>query len=131
MAGNNSKRVLKRERLRDYVAAFVLAGLDEHVGAELEFFAERVRYYDSGEIDREKIRADLARYAARWPERHFWLAGDIDVKMQPDSRFRVTFPLRYELANGTKHLRGTVRKTLLLEVRGDDLQIVAVNETQA
>ena len=31
------------ERLRDYVAAFVLAGLDRNVGAETEFFADRVQ----------------------------------------------------------------------------------------
>ena len=36
------------DRLRDYVAAFVLAGLDKSVGAEAEFFADRVEYYDQG-----------------------------------------------------------------------------------
>src|SRR3954465_2863474 len=38
-AQNMQTFVLSRERLRDYVAAFVLAGLDRDVGAELEFFA--------------------------------------------------------------------------------------------
>jgi peptidoglycan hydrolase-like protein with peptidoglycan-binding domain len=33
------------ERLRDYVGAFVLAGLDPQVGAELEFFADQVDYF--------------------------------------------------------------------------------------
>jgi hypothetical protein len=42
------------ERLRDYVGAFVLAGLDPHVGSETEFFADRVEYYDEGVIGREK-----------------------------------------------------------------------------
>ena len=42
--------VLSRERLRDYVAAFVLAGLDSTVGAELEFFADKVRYFDDGVV---------------------------------------------------------------------------------
>jgi peptidoglycan hydrolase-like protein with peptidoglycan-binding domain len=46
------------ERLRDYVAAFVLAGLDRNVGAEVEFFGDRVDYYDQGTMDREKIRED-------------------------------------------------------------------------
>ncbi|MDQ6859880.1 MAG: peptidoglycan-binding protein [Verrucomicrobiota bacterium] len=122
---------LKKERLRDYVAAFVLAGLDPQVGAELEFFSDRVRYYNEGEIGREKIRADLASYDRHWPQRRFWLAGDLDVGMQPDSRVRVSFPLRYDLANGAKHKSGRVRKTLLLEIRGEDLEIVAVDETKA
>jgi peptidoglycan hydrolase-like protein with peptidoglycan-binding domain len=119
------------ERLRDYVGAFVLAGLDPKVGSEAAFFADRVQYYDSGMMDREKIREDLRRYDARWPDRRFWLAGDITVEPQSDNRVRVTFPLKYELRNGAKHSAGKVDKTLVLERAGDDLQIVAVNERKA
>ena len=127
-AGYGSVLVLSRERLRDYVGAFVLAGLDPRVGAELEFFGDRVDYYNQGTLPREKIRADLQSYARRWPERRFWLAGEVDVEPQPDSRLRVTFPLRYEVRNGSKRSSGTVVKSLLVEVVGEDLQIVAVNE---
>jgi peptidoglycan hydrolase-like protein with peptidoglycan-binding domain len=117
-----------KDRLRDYIGAFVLAGLDPHVGSETEFFGDRVAYYDEGVIDREKIRKDLQRYAARWPDRRFWLDGDINVEPQNGSRMRVTFPLRYDLRNGAKHSSGKINKTLVLKRDGDDLQIVAVNE---
>lgn len=123
--------VLSRERLRDYVAAFVLAGLDPSVGAELEFFAERVNYFNEGTVSREKIERDLQRYNQRWPTRRFWLAGQVEVVPRPDSRLRVTFPLRYELRRGAKHSSGTMRKTLVVEVTGEDLQIVAVDERKA
>jgi peptidoglycan hydrolase-like protein with peptidoglycan-binding domain len=119
------------ERLRDYVAAFVLAGLDKNVGAETEFFADRVEYYDSGTMDREKIREDLKRYDERWPERHFWVAGAINVEPQSENRVRVTFPLGFKLRNGNKNSSGKVNKTLVLEAAGDDLQIVAVNEQKS
>ena len=119
---------MSEERVRDYVGAFVLAGLDPQVGAEAAFFADRVRYYNEGTKDREKIREDLKRYDSRWPGRKFWLAGHITVEPQTDKRVRVTFPLRYELRNGAKHSSGKVAKTLVLEQAGDDLQIVAVNE---
>jgi peptidoglycan hydrolase-like protein with peptidoglycan-binding domain len=116
------------ERLRDYVAAFVLAGLDKNVAAETEFFADRVEYYDQGTMDREKIREDLKRYDERWPERHFWVAGAINIEPQSDQRARVTFPLGFKLRNGNKQSSGKVDKTLVLEAAGDDLQIVAVSE---
>jgi peptidoglycan hydrolase-like protein with peptidoglycan-binding domain len=119
------------ERLRDYVGAFVLAGLDPHVGAETDFFADQVQYYDQGVMSRDKIRKDLQRYAAHWPQRRFWLAGDITVEPENGNRVRVTFPLRYELRNGPKHLSGKINKTLVLESAGDDLQIVSVNERKA
>ena len=118
-------------RFRDYVAAYVLAGLDRNVGGETEFFADRVQYYDQGIMDRERIREDLKRYDERWPERHFWVAGKITVEPQSDNRVRVTFPLGFKLRNANKQSSGKVDKTLLLEPAGDDLQIVAVNERKA
>lgn len=116
------------ERMRDYVAAFVLAGVEKNVGAEAEFFADRVEYYDQGTMDREKIRQDLKRYDEHWPERHFWIAGPINVEPQTDNRVRVTFPLGFKLRNANRNSSGKVNKTLVLERAGDDLQIVAVNE---
>jgi peptidoglycan hydrolase-like protein with peptidoglycan-binding domain len=122
---------ISTERLRDYVGAFVLAGLDPHVGSETDFFAERVQYYDQGVIGREKIRKDLQRYATRWPERSFWLDGDITAEPQNGNSVRVTFPLRYELRKGGKHSSGKINKTLVLEAAGDDLQIVSINERKS
>lgn len=116
------------ERIRDYVGAFVLAGLDPQVGSEAEFFADRVDYFGEKNITREKIRRDLQRYDNRWPKRGFWLAGELEVTPIKD-KLKVSFPLRYELRNGPKHSAGKVLKTLVLEKTGaDDLQIVAVNE---
>jgi len=119
------------ERLRDYVAAFVLAGLDPRVGAEAEFFADRVDYFGEHNVGREKIRRDLQRYDNRWPERGFSLEGELAVTPLKD-RLQVGFLLRYELRSGSRHSSGKVWKTLVLEKTGaDDLQIVSVNERKA
>lgn len=119
------------ERLRDYVGAFILAGLDPQVGAELEFFAERVDYFGERAVPREKIRGDLVRYNKRWPERRFWLAGDLRVEPQPNECLKVTFPLRFELAGGKRKSSGQVQKSLVLREAGEDLEIVAVDEKKA
>jgi peptidoglycan hydrolase-like protein with peptidoglycan-binding domain len=120
-----------RDRLRDYVAAFVLAGLDPQVGAEAEFFADRVDYFGEHNVTREKIQRDLQRYDNRWPQRSFWLAGDLAVS-PTKNKIQVSFPLRYELRNGPSRKSGQVWKTLVLEKTGaDDFQIVAVNERNA
>ena len=120
-----------RERLHDYIGAFVLAGLDPQVGSEAEFFADRVNYFGEPNVSREKIRRDLQRYDNRWPERRFWLAGELEV-FPVKNQLRVGFPLRYELRGGSRHSSGRVWKTLLLEkTNDDDLQIVAVNERKS
>ncbi len=46
-------------------------------------------------------------------------------------RVKVTFPLRYELRNGTRHSSGKISKTVVLEPAGDDFQITAVNERKS
>ena len=130
-AATTSPAKADRDRLHDYVAAFVLAGLDPQVGAETEFFADRVEYFGERNVSREKIRQDLQRYNERWPKRGFWLAGNLEVS-RSNERLKVTFPLRYELQNGPKRKAGKVLKTLVLkESGGDDLQIVAVSERKA
>ncbi len=121
-----------KERLRDYVGAFVLAGLDPQIGAELEFFADRVSYFGEANVSRQKIRDDLLRYDRQWPQRQFWLAGEVDVTRQADGKIRVTFPLRYELRNGSKRSSGKVIKSLVLRQASEgDLEIVGVNERKA
>lgn len=123
-----SSGAYNRERLRDYIAAFVLAGLDPQVGAETEFFAERVNYFGKPGVSRETIRRDLQRYNTRWPQRAFSLAGELAIT-SVNENLKVAFPLRYNLRNGSKHASGQVLKTLVLKKVGtDDLQIVAVNE---
>jgi hypothetical protein len=129
-SADDSELTLSRERLRDYVGAFVLAGLDPTVGAELEFFGDQVRYYDDGVLGRDAIRRSLQSYNAKWPQRRFWIDGDITAEPESGGQLRVTFPLRYELRSGSERSSGRILKTLLLEVAGDDLQIVAVNETK-
>jgi peptidoglycan hydrolase-like protein with peptidoglycan-binding domain len=117
------------DRLRDYVAAFVLAGLDPHVGSELEFFASHVDYFGATNVSRDRIQQDLLRYDHQWPERRFWLDGDIQIPPQSINAVKVIFPLRYELRNGQKRASGKVLKTLtLMKLSGNQLQIIVVNE---
>ncbi len=120
------------ERLRDYVAAFVLAGLDPKIGAELEFFADRVDYFGERNVGRQTIQRDLLRYDRKWPKRRFWLAGNPEVETESSGELRVTLPLRYDLRSRSRHASGEVMKTLtLLKTDDGDLQIIAVNESKA
>ncbi len=118
--------------MRNYVAAFILAGLDPHIGSELEFFAPQVDYFGARNVSRERIERDLVRYDRQWPERRFWLDGDIQVKRRSGAAIEFVFPLRYELRNGSKRASGKVMKSLSLVAGGDnEMQIVAVDEHKA
>lgn len=121
--------VVSPESLRDYVEAFVQAGLSRPAGSELKFFAERVDYFGAANVPREQIQRDLVRYNEKWPHRTFWIDGDIRIEKPNDNEIKLVFPLRYELRNGSRHASGKVLKSLtLLKTANNQLQIVAVNE---
>jgi peptidoglycan hydrolase-like protein with peptidoglycan-binding domain len=117
------------DNLRDYVEAFVQAGLARPQGGEIKFFAESVDYFGRPNVPREQIQRDLVRYNQKWPHRRFWIDGDIQFQEQSGSGIKLLFPLRYELRNGARHTSGKVLKSLtLLKTANNELQIVAVNE---
>src|SRR5439155_14067628 len=120
------------DSLRDYVEAFVQAGLARPVGSELKFFAERVDYFGAPNVARQQIKRDLVRYNRKWPHRRFWIDGDVQVERQSGNEIKLLFPLRYELRNGSRHASGKVLKSLTLVKTADNkMQIVAVNESKA
>ena len=120
------------DSLRDYVEAFVQAGLARPVGSELKFFAERVDYFGAPNVARQQIERDLVRYNRKWPHRRFWIDGDVQVERQSGNEIKLLFPLRYELRNRSRHALGKVLKSLtLVKTADNEMQIVAVNESKA
>src|SRR5439155_243410 len=75
--------------LRDYVEAFVQAGLARPVGSELKFFAERVNYFGAPNVARQHIQRDLVRYNKKWPHRRFWIDGDLQVEPQSGNEIKL------------------------------------------
>ncbi|MGI9114725.1 MAG: peptidoglycan-binding domain-containing protein [Chthoniobacterales bacterium] len=118
------------DRLRDYVEAFVQAGLARPPGSEIRFFAENVDYFGAPNVPRQKIQRDLEGYNQKWPHRRFWIDGNIEIAQERGSnQIKLVFPLRYELHNGGRYASGRVLKSLtLLKTADNEMQITAVNE---
>ncbi len=121
------------ERFRDYVEAFVQAGLARPQGSEIKFFADNVDYLGTSNIPRQEVQRDLVRYNQKWPHRRFWIDGDIQIQQQSDgNEIKLVFPVRYELRNGSRYASGKVLKSLtLLKTANNEMQITALNEWKA
>jgi peptidoglycan hydrolase-like protein with peptidoglycan-binding domain len=129
---SSAKGIENPERLRDYIEAFILAGLAPSPDAEIKFFADSVDYFGAPNIPRQQIQSDLVRYDQKWPHRRFWMDGDIQIQQQGGNAIKLVFPLRYELRNGSRYASGKVMKSLtLFKTANDELQVVAVNEWKA
>jgi peptidoglycan hydrolase-like protein with peptidoglycan-binding domain len=120
------------ERFRDYIEAFIVAGLARPPGSEIKFFAENVDYLGTPNVTRQQVQRDLVRYNEKWPHRQFWMDGDIQIERQSDNKIKLAFPLRYELRNGSRHASGKVLKRLtVVQTANNEMQIVAVDEWKA
>jgi peptidoglycan hydrolase-like protein with peptidoglycan-binding domain len=117
------------DQIRDFIAGFVVAGITSDVEPELQFYADRADYYDSGLVGKDFIRNDILRYNQKWPVRQYWLEGDVRILdgIEADA-IAVQFQIRYVVQNQQKESRGTAIKTLKLRKIQDGLEIISVRE---
>ncbi len=129
----SGSETMNPESLRDYVEAFVQAGVARPQGSEIKFFADTVDYFGRANVSRQEIQRDLVRYNKKWPHRQFWIDGDIQFQQQQSgNQIKIVFPLRYQLRNGSRYASGRVLKDLtLVKTPSNEMQIVAVNERRA
>jgi hypothetical protein len=117
------------EQIRDFIAGFVVVGIDENVEAELQFYAPQANYYDSGEVTKDFIRRDIRRYNQKWPIRRYWLVGDIRVLNDPQADpLEVQYRIRYAVKNQQQERTGTAIKTVKLQKIPGGFEITSVRE---
>ena len=117
------------DQIRDFVAGFVVVGIDENVEAELQFYAPEANYYDSGVVSKDFIRRDIRRYNQKWPTRQYWLVGDIRVLNDPqEDPVEVQYRIRYIVKNQQQESTGTAIKTVKLQKTSSGFEITSVRE---
>lgn len=66
-----------------------------------ELYADRVVYYDQGEIAREGVIADQRRHYKRWSKRRYVFIRDtLNVTPADDENFDISFRYTFEVGNG-------------------------------
>jgi peptidoglycan hydrolase-like protein with peptidoglycan-binding domain len=117
------------EQIRDFIAGFVVVGIDENVEAELQFYAPKANYYDSGVVTKDFIRRDIRRYNQKWPRRRYWLVGDIRVLNDPQADpVEVQYRIRYAVKNQQQESTGAAIKTVKLQKTSNGFEITSVRE---
>jgi hypothetical protein len=117
------------DQIRDFIAGFVVVGINPDIGEELKFYADEADYYEHGIVSKDFIRRDILRYNQRWPIRRYWLVGDVRVlsALEADP-VEVEYQLRYFVQDQQRESRGTAIKTLKLQRSPDGFQITSVRE---
>ena len=121
-----------QEAVQGFIAAFLAKGESNVPGAQGDFFADRVNYFNEGTVDRRFIDRDTDRYNKRWPERHFGLASPLTVEPSPDGdpdKCVVNFECKVNVSKPGHDVKGTADESYTLQRTGpESLRIVAIKE---
>ena len=98
---------------------------------ELNFYAEKVEYFDHGVVDRSYIKNELAVYDQRWPSRKYTLGDSLRVVRRGNNTI-ATIRVNFQVANSEHNRKaaGRTDNTFNLAKRGDSLEIVAIKEAR-
>ncbi len=116
------------EELNRFVRGYLNAAQQPTPDAEVDHYANRVRYFDSGTVDRDFVAADQRRYYKQWPERSFELLDGPVITDHDGDAATVKFTIRYEVRGESRRATGLTENTMRVQRFGDDLRIVAMSE---
>jgi hypothetical protein len=109
----------------DYFAAMS----SNDIKRQLKFYADNVKYYRNGTIDRRIVEQSLRRYHARWPNRRYTMGGSILYsRINPKGEIMMTFPVSFTLRDGRRTVRGQTSNQLWISSATVDPRITAISE---
>jgi hypothetical protein len=109
-----------------FVTEFIAAGERPAVIEAAYYLDSGVAYFDQGFYNRAEIVDDIIRYNARWPERRYALASDLDIHWLNDLEkplVIVNFSVAYELHHGEKYRQGVSPESICITPDGHILAI--------
>lgn len=116
------------EELIRFVRGYLNAAQQPTPDAEVDHYAERVRYFDSGSVDRAFVAQDQRRYYKTWPERSFELLDGPVVIEDDGEAAAVRFTIRYEVRGAERRASGMTENTMRVRRFENGLKIVGMSE---
>lgn len=110
-----------------FVENFVKTLAVNHLDTQLSYYADRVDYYELGQVTKEAIRNDLEHDIATWPNRTYSITSAPKITRNNDG-FIAEFPMKYTLSNFKGATSGTLQMTVRLKSRWLKWQVVGIQK---
>lgn len=114
-------------RAESFVRSYLDACETNQLPSELAFYADRVNYFDHGEVTRDFIAKDVAHYYQRWPKRDYELL-DFKLGKISENEVEVKFRIRFEVKSASHSAAGKTVNVFTIRQTGDDLRFVSLKE---
>jgi hypothetical protein len=110
--------------VRDRVTQFIEM---EHLQGR-EHFDRVIDYFEKGIVARDIALKDKAAYEARWPVRRYdMIPGTLQI-VPGNGIYTVTFDYTYQVANGSRQLRGQARSEVKLRIVNQQFLVTGIKE---
>jgi serine/threonine protein kinase len=110
----------------EFVDGFVKSLESNDVTAQVEWYADKVNYYDSGRISKEALRRDLEHDITKWPGRVYSLRDAPKIDQISQQVYRADFPMSYTLTNGKEEDTGTLKMTAMFDLSAGRGKILSI-----
>lgn len=115
------------ERAKTFVRDYLQAAETNKLDAEMSFYADRVNYFDHGNVTREFIERDVRRYYKRWPQRDYELL-DFKLTKAAGNDVEVKFRISFEVKNPEHRVTGKTNNIFKIRRTGDEMRFVSLKE---
>lgn len=116
------------DELIRFVRSYLHAAQQPTPEAEVDHYAKRVRYFDSGTVDHAFVEQDQRRYYKTWPDRFFELLDGPVVIEDDGDAVVLRFTIRYEVSGAGRRASGMTENTMRVRRFEDGLKIVGMSE---
>lgn len=123
---------LSDEDIRVFVTDYLATVSRSDTTGLLNFYADRVDYYNKGTWGHDDIRRDKSYYFNRWPTVSQALQGDVSVTNGSDPETKiVSFSSVYDVRSPARsaHATGTMQTTLVVMNTASGIRIISQRET--
>jgi hypothetical protein len=110
----------------EFVDGFVNSLAINDVTAQVEWYADKVSYYDSGRISKEAVRRDLEHDITKWSNRVYSLRDAPKIDQISPRVYRADFPMSYTLTNGKEENIGTLQMTATFDLSAGKGKILSI-----
>jgi hypothetical protein len=115
------------ERAEEFVRQYLDACETNQLEMETAYYADKVRYFDHGVVDRAFIEQDVAAFYKRWPTRSYHLF-DFKVLQSRGDEAVVKFRISFQYRSPKHRVAGKTDNVFTIQRNGERMRFTSLRE---
>jgi hypothetical protein len=110
------------------IQKFVESLGDNNPDTQLQFYSDKVGYYEMGKVTKATIRKDLEHDIQTWPSRVYSIHDTPKIAQLPSGAYQANFQMTYTLTNAKGVSSGVLEMTVRFQSEGETWKIFEVQK---